>query len=474
MATAVLNLNQVASQWRTARRIYPIYGALLTHFDLGMEPCRELESPINRSEPEVMQRVKAWFQQMDEKVQPFQLRQLLQMSHLGTEENMRILVQRQLAYTTKTKVVRDKVDFLMVQYYAQCSPHGAHEDLSFDHFAEVLEPLVGDVSPLLPPFCAELDVLFGKLEKCTNLGELLAGKIIEQARDLKERAEDKYFSPSVLVAVARFNYLMRLGFFRLIHADLHAIRLALRGMETRGQEVCDCSKAGLSVTEPLVNLRQICHDWKKPFRAAYSAGNSFRQLVDIRTAVERALSQPPPQPAVAVAPPVNELLVATAKATAKDQTVVPVKTAMGPAAKDPIPIETNDIDSCLEQIAKQLINVAPKASPVSNVTYGSTKLLLASWEVAAFVRGGDELADALQRAVASRAVIAQAVEKKKAGETVDLHKAIGLAHEEAAQIQERIAEAKDAKNIDAAVNMAASAKRLLSVLEEAEKLQQGR
>jgi hypothetical protein len=103
------------------------------------------------------------------------------------------------------------------------------------------------------------------------------------------------------------------------------------------------------------------------------------------------------------------------------------------------------------------------------VLIGGTKILLASWEVAAFVRGGDDASDALQRAVAARAIVNLAVERKKRGETVDMGLAISLAHSEASQIQERIAEAKDKKNIDAAVNLAATAKRLLSALDEAEK-----
>jgi len=64
-----------------------------------------------------------------------------------------------------------------------------------------------------------------------------------------------------------------------------------------------------------------------------------------------------------------------------------------------------------------------------------------------------------------------AIDGKKRGESVDKAGALGIAHTEAAQIQERVAEAKDAKNIDAAVNLAATAKRLLALIEEAEKLQ---
>lgn len=500
MATASVDVRVLAGQWRTSRRLYPLYTALLRHFDLGMEPCRELESPINRAEPELLKRISAWFDEMDQKIEAFQLRQLLQTSELGTEENLRALVARQLGYPEKTKAVRDKVDFLMVQYYAQCSPHGAHEDLSFDHFADVLHPLVGDVSPLLPPFCAELETLLTRIDACTSLSELLNGQIIDRAREIKQQAEEKYFSPSVLVAVARFNYLLRLAFFRLMQADLHAIRFALHGMEARGQGECDCSAAGLSKEEPLAAVRQLCHEWKKPFRAAYSAGANFKQLIAVRTAVEKALAAPAPapKPDKAVADAARTLLEAAAKAlesappaapaaraakAAVAAASVPAAVAKKPAVtsataakqvpaaevKTVAPVEC-DLEGCLEQIATQLINTTPKVAPVNHVMVGNTKLLLASWEVAAFVRGGDDVSDALQRAVAARACLNVQLEKTRTGQAADLKDAVKAAHLEAAQLQELIAKAKDAKNIDAAVNLAASAKRLLAGIDEAEKV----
>ncbi|MEO6119607.1 MAG: hypothetical protein ABIP12_02870, partial [Terriglobales bacterium] len=282
-----------------------------------------------------------------------------------------------------------------------------------------------------------------------------------------------------------------------VQADLHAIRFALHGMEGRGQTECDCSAAGLSAQEPLRDLRQLCHEWKKPFRAAYSAGANFKQLVAVRTAVEKAFAAPAPikKEEIPVAEAATALLEAAAKsvqsvpvvkaapvAKAVAAAVSPAKSAVPaakPAPKPAAPAKAPaapeapaalTLEACLEQIATQLINTAPKAAPVTNVVIGTTKLLLASWEVAAFVRGGDDVSDSLQRAVAARALLNVQVAAVKADGTADLMGAIDAAHLEAAQLQELIAEAKDAKNIDAAVNLAASAKRLLGAIDEAEKL----
>ncbi len=72
--------------------------------------------------------------------------------------------------------------------------------------------------------------------------------------------------------------------------------------------------------------------------------------------------------------------------------------------------------------------------------------------------------------MAARALLNVQSDAVKAGACLDLAEAIKAAHAEAAQLQELIAKAKDARNIDAAVNLAASAKRLLAGIEEAEKL----
>src|SRR4051812_26165073 len=196
-ATATVNLAEVAAAWRSARRIYPIYLALNQQCDFGFAPCRQLESPIDRSDPGSLQAVEDWLQQMDLKIEVHQLRQLLQTSHIAGEEGLRALIQRQLSSADKNNTVRDKVDYLLVQYYAHCAPHDAHEtSIDHDHVSEVLQPVIGDVSPLVPDFCADLDRILAELEGCKCLGNLLEKKIIDRARSMKDAAGADYFRPS--------------------------------------------------------------------------------------------------------------------------------------------------------------------------------------------------------------------------------------------------------------------------------------
>ena len=292
MGTATQQLTELAGQWRDARRLYLLYGALQQKCDLGVPPCPELESPINRAETEALDRVWAWFAQMDERVHVHQLRQLLQTTRLGTEENLRAIITRHLDKENKVDADRDKVDFLLVQYLGSCAPPGFYDkEVTFEDCAMALEPVLGEVGIHTPKWLEPLDECLKEIEQCQSIRELLGKGILDETRLLKVSSGEMYFGPTALVAITRFNFLARRGFVRMIAADLHAIRSSLRELEVNGITTVDCSRAGLSNQETVNHLRDICHEWKKAFHAAYAAGQSFKQLVDVRTIVEERLSQ---------------------------------------------------------------------------------------------------------------------------------------------------------------------------------------
>src|SRR5262245_10229828 len=115
MTSAALNLAEVAEFWRVARRLHTIYAELDRTFEMGTPPCPELQQNVDRSEPEVLERVREWFERVDAKVQVWQLRQLLQSTNLQTEENLRYLIARHLDKPEKTEADKEKIDFLLVQ-----------------------------------------------------------------------------------------------------------------------------------------------------------------------------------------------------------------------------------------------------------------------------------------------------------------------------------------------------------------------
>ena len=104
------------------------------------------------------------------------------------------------------------------------------------------------------------------------------------------------------------------------------------------------------------------------------------------------------------------------------------------------------------------------------VIVGRAKEVLSSWEVKAYVQAGDASCGAIQRAVAARCLVANAAAMAKEGNKSGLAEALDCSHHQAAAIQEQVAKAKERGDIDAAVSLAATAKRLLAVIDATEKL----
>src|SRR5437868_3508401 len=374
MTTAVIDFADVAKQWRTARRIYPIYLLLTRKFNLATAPCRELESPIDRTEPAALEHVDNWFTSVDSAIEAQHLRQMMQTAHFETEENLRDLLIHQLSRPVRSASVRDKVDFLCVQYYIRSAHHLHREHAhSFTEVAELLRPIIGDQwhSIESPAVSQDLENLLRESEQCAGLDEIIKRKIIDRGRELKVKAGDAYFSAPYLVIFARFNHLLRGAFFRVIQADLQSIRLGLHELEMRGWKNLDCIAAGFSSEESLDALRQVVHDWKTPFRAPYAPAHNFNQILKVLDAVKKGLASPPPKavqaapvavptikPAVAVptpekpAPPKAMAAVAGVQARATAPQVIRDAPApaqgLAPVVASPLPTSSR-LEDCLEQ-----------------------------------------------------------------------------------------------------------------------------
>ena len=76
----------------------------------------------------------------------------------------------------------------------------------------------------------------------------------------------------------------------------------------------------------------------------------------------------------------------------------------------------------------------------------------------------------MQSGVAARVLVERELEKAKTGPKLAYMPAlVKFAHAQAAKMQEHVAQARDARDIDAAVTLAATSKRLTQLLQEAEK-----
>ena len=266
----------------------PIYAALVREFVIEVPAC-----PVDEGfspSPESVGPAEAWFQQVDAQIQVHQLRQFLQTTPLANEAVLRQLLLHHLQKTSKSASDRDKTDFLLVQYFSLCAPSGLEDaDVDLDYVAQVLEPVLGPQQPKLPAWLSSLETILQSAARSHRLSELLHSGTLEQGRKLKTQNAARYFEPAAMVGFARFSFMLRRIFFRLMHDDLNAIQDGLRELERRGVSTIDCRRAQFSAEEPIGRLRMICQSWKVMFHAEYSSGQPLRMLVDLRAAVDDAL-----------------------------------------------------------------------------------------------------------------------------------------------------------------------------------------
>jgi hypothetical protein len=277
-------------QGTTLCALQSIYSALVREFVIDVADCPVDES--FSSSPEAVEHAAAWFEQVDAQIQVHQLRQFLQTTPLANESVLRHLLVHQMQKAAKSASDRDKTDFLLVQYFSLCAPSGLDDaDVDLEYVAQVLEPVLGPLEAQLPAWLSSLDTVMQSATRCRRLSELLHSGVLEQGRKLKTQNASRYFEPAAMVAFARFSFMVRRIFFRLMHDDLNAIQDGLRDLERRGVSTLDCRRAQFSADEPVTRLRMICQSWKVMFHAEYSSGQPLRMLVDLRASVDDALQK---------------------------------------------------------------------------------------------------------------------------------------------------------------------------------------
>jgi len=285
-------VQDLATQWRNARRLYPVYFELAREFAIDVKACNDLEANADTPGQEAVDQANRWLDELDERVQVHQLRQFLQTSALAIPESLLNLLQHFLAKATKTDGVRDKIDFLLVQYFSQMAPSGLDDaEVDLAYVSQTLQPILGQVDLKTPVWLNALDRVLESARRCKSLDELLHGGILEQGRKAKGQAGDLFYLPIALIAFTRFGYLMRRVFFRLMLGDLNLIVDGLTELEEKGITTIDCRRAQFSAQEPILRLRMICQSWKVMFQAEYSSGQPLRMLVDLRASVDYALGR---------------------------------------------------------------------------------------------------------------------------------------------------------------------------------------
>jgi hypothetical protein len=417
---------------------------------------------------------------MDQKVMVHQLRHLLQMTTLNASESgLRALIMRHLRKSSKTTTDRDKADFLLVQYFALTAPPKIyHKQIELGDVANVLRPVFGEVDSTPLPWCEPLENMIHALRGFKSLRDMLQTNFIEQGRRVKETAGGMFYDPSAMLAFIRFNFLMRRTLIELMHADLIFIRSGLNSLQHAGAKTVDCNSVGLGKAEPIEKLQQMTDEWKQPFQKEYTertVNQAFEKLLGLRADVERAVEKVIGKAPVAPVVPDPEV------AGKKNLPSAPGAGLTSKAKEKPEPAAAKQVESasaaldfenCMEQIWEQLISAPPsRGRSMTTVKLGAVRLLMSSWEVAAFVSEDGPAAEDLRRAVVARALLTSNLENaKETGNATGLDRALTIARVEVSRLQERVEAAKQAKDTEAAVNLGISTKRLLSALDEGEKL----
>jgi hypothetical protein len=285
-------LSELAAEWRDARLLYPLYAALAREFVIDLPSHADLEAGVDAPPQESIEQARQLFSDLDARIQVHQLRQFLQTTTISSDEALRTLLLHHLHRQEQTDSDRDKIDFLLVQFFSHCAPSRLEDtDVDMAYVAQILEPVLGPVDLNVPEWLNPLDEVIQTANGCRNLNQLLTSRILEKGRKLKTSCGKKYFLPAAMVAFTRFSFLMRRIFFRLMHQDLNAILDGLRELENRAVETLDCRRAQFSAEEPIARLRMICQSWKVMFHAEYSSGQPVSMLVDLRAVVDAALAK---------------------------------------------------------------------------------------------------------------------------------------------------------------------------------------
>jgi hypothetical protein len=459
-------------QWEELRAVFPIYLALAKHLEFEIPFGPDRRTLPDKADPDFVNSVLSWVNSMDLRVMVHQLRQLLQTTTLNScESGLRALILRHLRKPTKSIMDRDKIDFLLVQYFALSAPAKIyHKQIDLADTAQVMQPVLGEIDTTPLAWCESLEKMIEALRTFRSVREILKTNFIEQGRRVKESAGGMFYDPSALIAFIRFNFLLRRTLIELMHADLIAIRTGLAQLESGGIRFLDCQRAGLSANESISRIKQAAEDWKQPFQKEYTertVSQAFEKLLGLRSDVEQGLEKLASRQTLSQA-----LNVATTQAI---KSLPPGKLPALDPAKPPAKIELPanlDFETCMEQIWEQLIATPPSPGrSMTTIRLGTARVLLSSWEVSAFVSEDGPSAEDLRRAVVARALVSAATEStRESGNATSLDRALAVARTEVTRLLERVDAAKHAKDTEAAVNMGISAKRLNSAIDEAEQL----
>ena len=131
--------------WPDFKLLYPIYASLARLCESENPPYGSDTIPSPWREQKRAAEDLAWLDQVDRRLQAVHIRHFLATPSAAREEGLRALLRRHLFKPDKTSEDRDKIDLLVVQYFALCAPHELMAALiDLTDVARVLQPVLGE------------------------------------------------------------------------------------------------------------------------------------------------------------------------------------------------------------------------------------------------------------------------------------------------------------------------------------------
>lgn len=288
---ATQTATDLADRTQNARKLFPIYMLFTERFTMPKPPIADGHLLKPNSDVAVIESVEKWMDELDQQIDPFQLRSVIHSSNVGASE-LRILalLERLLTKPHPGTQDRAKIDFLLTQLLTVRLPTSADHAPTWEEVAEALAPVLGKVIP--QERVEPLESLITQMLAMERLVEIKRKSIIERGREVKHTLGSKALLPENLVACSRFNFILRRRCFELMKTEVHSMQVSLQKLAEAGVLTLDCSEAKLSGAEKVSSLMDICKTWEERKPDDYAHDNPFSQVLALQEIIELAAQAP--------------------------------------------------------------------------------------------------------------------------------------------------------------------------------------
>ncbi|HWP83909.1 MAG TPA: hypothetical protein VNN17_01860 [Terriglobia bacterium] len=244
------------------REIHSLYETLLERelkhgfpVPLIVEPLLDPRKPANDSQP-VVRAAEDWLELLDLAVTPHMLRSYLQ-DHPAPEPTLRLLIRFLVGKAAHSRDDRDKVNWLTTQLFKRREAQTQRPTpWPRNDILEILEgfefpPLSRGAEEVL----SEIPALLDEVKYFERFDQITESRMIQRARDLKNRFGDEFFHPEVLAAVVNYNLFFSRKFDALLEETMQKVREFAQQGDRRAPTRAEITESDYRLTTD--TLRQL-------------------------------------------------------------------------------------------------------------------------------------------------------------------------------------------------------------------------